>query len=245
MPRIKWRHDVPKFKATRDEMHTTRGRAHLLFEMMRGDAIKDRWRDKHVLEALDLCLACKDCKNDCPVSVDIATYKAEFLAHYYRYHLRPADAYIMGLIYKWARLFSRMPRTANWLGHSSRIGHAMRSLAGISPQRELPKLATRSFTVWANGRLLRRNRGPQVMLWPDTFNNYFSPEVAKAAVAVLEAAGYSVSAPRRPVCCRRPLFEYGMLRRARRELRQILDRLRPVITANTPVVFLEPRPLTA
>ena len=146
----------------------------------------------------------------------------------------------MGLIYKWARLFSLMPRTANWLSHSSHIGRTMRSMAGISPQRELPKLAIRSFTDWAGDRPVRRNRGPRVMLWPDTFNNYFSPEIAKAAVVVLEDAGYSVSVPRRPVCCRRPLFEYGMLGRARRELRQILDRLQPVIAANTPVVFLEP-----
>jgi FAD/FMN-containing dehydrogenase/Fe-S oxidoreductase len=230
----------PSFKATRDEMHTTRGRAHLLFEMMRGDAIKGGWRDPHVREALDLCLACKGCKNDCPVSVDIASYKAEFLAHYYRWRLRPADAYAMGLIYKWARLFSLMPRTVNWLSHSARLGQLAKSWTGIAQDRELPRWATESFTQWAIDGVAQHRGRPEVLLWPDTFNNYFSPETAKAAVTVLEAAGYSVKVPRRSVCCRRPLFEYGMLGRARRELREVLFMLRPTIKAKIPIVFLEP-----
>src|SRR5919198_5292180 len=131
----------PSFKATREEMHTTRGRAHLLFEMMRGDVLADGWRDEHVKESLDLCLACKGCKSDCPVSVDMATYKAEFLAHYYEGRLRPRQAYAMGLVANWARMASFAPGLANFLSHAPLLGRAAKMLAGISQRREIPRLA--------------------------------------------------------------------------------------------------------
>ncbi|MGH9497341.1 MAG: FAD-binding and (Fe-S)-binding domain-containing protein, partial [Candidatus Sulfotelmatobacter sp.] len=103
----------PSYRATMEEKHSTRGRAHLLFEMMRGDVIRDGWKSQEVFDALDLCLSCKGCKGDCPVNVDMATYKAEFLSHYYEHRLRPRYAYAMGWIHRWARLASYAPRLAN------------------------------------------------------------------------------------------------------------------------------------
>ena len=103
----------PSYMVTREEMHSTRGRAHLLFEMLQGDPMKGGWKAEPVSEALDLCLACKGCKSECPVNVDMATYKAEFLSHYYEGRLRPRHAYAMGWIYWWARLASWMPGVVN------------------------------------------------------------------------------------------------------------------------------------
>src|SRR5439155_13648747 len=107
----------PSFRVTREEMHSTRGRARLLSEMLEGDPLRGGWQDEHVKEALDLCLACKGCKSDCPVNVDMATYKAEFLAHYYERHRRPLSAYAMGFIHRWARLASRVPYPLVALAH--------------------------------------------------------------------------------------------------------------------------------
>lgn len=131
----------PSFKATRDEMHTTRGRAHLLFEMLRGDALRDGWRDEHVKEALDLCLACKGCKSDCPVSVDIATYKAEFLSHYYEGRLRPLRAYALGLVTEWARLASHAPGLANVFTQTPAFARPVQALLGLAAERKLPPFA--------------------------------------------------------------------------------------------------------
>jgi len=186
--------------------------------------------------ALDLCLACKGCKNECPVRVDMATYKAEFLAHYYERRLRPRQAYALGLIMHWTRLASRAPRLANTLA-GSRLG---KRLAGIAPQRSLPQVADEPFTGWFARREAPAAEGRRVILWPDTFTNYFEPSVGRAAVEVLEAAGCAVELPRGALCCGRPLYDFGMLKQARRRLEQILDRLRPEIRAGVPVVGLEP-----
>jgi FAD/FMN-containing dehydrogenase/Fe-S oxidoreductase len=227
----------PSYQATMEERHSTRGRARLLFEAMRGELLDDGWRSDEVFEALDLCLACKGCKNECPVRVDMATYKAEFLAHYYEGRLRPRQAYALGLIPWWARIASRAPRVANAVA-GSRLG---KLAAGIAPRRTPPRFADEPFTSWfarRGGTLLTGGR--RVVLWPDTFTNYFEPEIAKAAVEVLEAAGCSVELPRGALCCGRPLYDFGMLKLARRQLERILDRLRPEIRAGVEVVGLEP-----
>ncbi|HZD42000.1 MAG TPA: FAD-linked oxidase C-terminal domain-containing protein, partial [Terriglobales bacterium] len=230
----------PSFKATREEMHTTRGRAHLLFEMMRGDVLADGWRDEHVKESLDLCLACKGCKNDCPVSVDMATYKAEFLAHYYEGRLRPRQAYAMGLIANWARIASLAPGLVNFLSRAPLLGRIARLAGGISQQREIPAFASETFRSWFTQRGPKVTTGTRVLLWPDTFNNYFLPETAKAAVTVLENAGCTVAIPERAFCCGRPLYDYGMLTKAKRWLEEIVTALEPELTAGTPIIFLEP-----
>jgi Fe-S oxidoreductase len=170
----------------------------------------------------------------------MATYKAEFLSHYYAGRLRPRAAYAFGMIDRWARVASRMPRVVNALGRSSWTGWAVRSAAGIAPERRLPQFAKHSFQreFGAKPRAVR-NR-PPVMLWPDTFNNYFSPGNAWSAVKVLDAAGFEVSVPGFPVCCGRPLYDFGMLDRARSYLSKILDRLGEQIDAGVPFVVLEP-----
>ena len=231
----------PSFQATREEMHSTRGRAHLLFEMMRGDPLKKGWREEGVRAALDLCLQCKGCKHDCPVSVDMATYKAEFLAHYYRGRLRPRPAYSMGLIMWWARLAMIAPGWVNLVLRTPGLSEVLKSAAGFTTEREAPAFAAESFQSWflRQPKITDGGRAP-VILWPDTFNNYFFPETAKSAVRVLEAAGYSVTVPDAPLCCGRPLYDYGMLDLARRQLLRTLDALRPAIRAGVPVVGLEP-----
>ena len=227
----------PSYQATMEEKHSTRGRARLLFEMMRNDVLHDGWRSEEVKEALDLCLACKGCKNECPVRVDMATYKAEFLAHYYEGRLRPRQAYALGLIMFWARAASKLPRLSNALAGSA-IG---KRFAGIAPERTPPRFADEPFVDWFRRRGgTRVEGGRRILLWPDTFTNYFEPEIARAAVDVLEAAGCSVELPRGAVCCGRPLYDFGMLKLARRQLEQVLDRLRPEIRAGVEVVGLEP-----
>jgi FAD/FMN-containing dehydrogenase/Fe-S oxidoreductase len=227
----------PSYHATFEEKHSTRGRARLLFELMREDVLRDGWRSDEVRDALDLCLACKGCKNECPVRVDMATYKAEFLAHYYEGRLRPRQAYALGLIMVWARLASKAPRLANLVAGNP-LG---KRLAGIAPQRTPPRFADEPFASWferRGGTLVEGGR--RVILWPDTFTNYFEPDVARAAVEVLEAAGCSVELPHGHLCCGRPLYDFGMLKLARRHLEQILDTLRAEIRAGVEIVGLEP-----
>ncbi|MCX6968397.1 MAG: FAD-binding and (Fe-S)-binding domain-containing protein [Verrucomicrobia bacterium] len=231
----------PSFMVTREELDTTRGRAHLLFEMFRGETIgKHGWKDESVKRALDLCLACKGCKSDCPLHVDMATYKAEFLSHYYAGRLRPRAAYSMGLIYWWARLASLLPGVVNFFTQTEPFATAVKQLGGIAPQRKMPLFAKETFKTWFHARGLRNLGQPRVILWADTFNNHFLPETAKAAVEVLEAARFQVVVPQKPLCCGRPLYDWGMLTLAKRSLRQILDALREEIRAGTPVVGLEP-----
>jgi len=230
----------PSFKATREEMHTTRGRAHMLFEMMRGEVVTEGWRDPHVKESLDLCLACKGCKSDCPVSVDMATYKAEFLAHYYEGRFRPRQAYAMGLVAQWARIASKIPELANFLTHAPVLSQAAKFAAGISQKRDVPTFATETFRAWFRKREPTALGGTRVLLWPDTFNNYFLPHTAQAAVQVLEAAGCEVAIPDRILCCGRPLYDYGMLGRAKRQLEKTLEAVAPELDRGTPIVFLEP-----
>jgi len=132
----------PSYRVTRDEEHSTRGRAHLLFEMLEGNPLTGGCRDEHVKHALDLCLSCKGCKGDCPVKVDMATYKAEFLSHYYRGRLRPPAAYAMGLVHLWARLAARAPALVNLVAQAPGLSNAIKALGGISARRALPRLMT-------------------------------------------------------------------------------------------------------
>ena len=231
----------PSFMATREEQHSTRGRSRLLQEMLQAaGAIKDRWRSRAVKEALDLCLACKGCKGDCPVRVDMATYKAEFLAHHYKGRLRPRSAYAMGLVMFWARLAAKAPGLVNAIAHAPGISRLVKLAGGVARERELPKFAEQTFTAWLKTHKGRPATYPRVILWPDTFNNFFMPQTAIAATKVLEAAGYRVELPRADLCCGRPLYDYGMLGLAKSFLKRILDVLREDIRAGVPVVGLEP-----
>jgi FAD/FMN-containing dehydrogenase/Fe-S oxidoreductase len=248
----KCRHDeggvmCPSYRATREEEHSTRGRAHLLWEMTQGEGqrngiIRDGWRSEEVKHSLDLCLACKGCKTECPVGVDVATYKAEFLSHYYEGRMRPRSAYAFGNIDIWARVASRAPGLANLTTQLPFLRDLSKLVAGIPKQRAIPAFAPRTFKSWFHSRrdLARNADAPPVLLWPDTFNNYFHPGTATAATEVLEAAGFRVVVPRANLCCGRPLYDHGMLDRAQALLLQILDELSPEIEAGIPIVGLEP-----
>jgi FAD/FMN-containing dehydrogenase/Fe-S oxidoreductase len=264
----------PSYRVTQEEEHSTRGRAHLLWEMTQGEVIRDGWRSEEVKHSLDLCLACKGCKSDCPVGVDVATYKAEFLSHYYEGRLRPRSAYAFGNIDLWARLASHAPGLVNLTTQLPFLRDLAKLAAGIPPQRTIPPFAPETFRAWfhrtheinsRSGGRLRPSRdakraptwksgpsgprqanqngrasAPAVLLWPDTFNNYFHPATARAAVEVLETAGYRVLLPQANLCCGRPLYDFGMLDRAESLLLDILDALAAEIEAGIPVVGLEP-----
>ncbi|MFD8807970.1 FAD-binding and (Fe-S)-binding domain-containing protein [Streptomyces sp. NPDC059597] len=204
----------PSFRATGEEAHSTRGRARLLHEMLAGELITDGWRSTEVRDALDLCLSCKGCRSDCPVGVDMATYKAEFLHHHYAGRLRPAAHYSMGSLPVWLRWIART-RTAplvNALASVRPLARAARWAAGIAAEREVPRVAERTFGQWWRGRASPRDpgaldgggfagraapggTGDLVVLWPDTFTEHLSPSVGRAAVRVLEAAGLRVALP--------------------------------------------------
>ncbi|HEY5628242.1 MAG TPA: FAD-linked oxidase C-terminal domain-containing protein, partial [Candidatus Limnocylindrales bacterium] len=244
----------PSYMVTREEKHSTRGRARLLFELLNGGELEGGWRNRDVAEALDVCLACKGCKGDCPVNVDMATYKAEFRAHHWAGRLRPRAAYAMGLIHWWAGLAARAPRLVNALAHTPVLGSIGKALGGIAPEREIPRFAERTFRqrwrdaggAWTGSRgdSPRRAsgdspRGP-VLLFVDTFTDHFHPDAASAAVEVLEDAGFEVLVPESPLCCGRPLYDWGFLGQARALLHHVLEDLRPEIRAGMPIVGLEP-----
>jgi FAD/FMN-containing dehydrogenase/Fe-S oxidoreductase len=230
----------PSYMATREEKHSTRGRARLLFEMLRGETLKDGWKNEYLKDALDLCLACKACKSECPVNVDMATYKAEFLAHYYEDRSRPRAAYSMGLIQRWAGMARIAPWLVNFLGRAPVTSQLTKWLGGISQQRNMPAFAAETFTAWFHKRPLRNQDRPPVILWPDTFSNNFHASIAKAAVEVLEHAGYQVKIPLQGLCCGRPLYDFGMLDQAKATLERTLVALRGDIEAGTPIIGIEP-----
>jgi FAD/FMN-containing dehydrogenase/Fe-S oxidoreductase len=230
----------PSYRVTMEEKHSTRGRARLLWEMLQGKVITDGWKSEAVKESLDLCLACKGCKGECPVTVDMATYKAEFLSHYYKGRVRPIHAYAFGYIDRFARLASIAPGFANFFTQTQGLSGVAKSIAGIPQPRKIPAFAGQTFKQWFFERKPKNVGKRQVMLWPDTFNNHFFPDTAKAAVEVLEAANYQVIVPEASLCCGRPLYDFGMLDRAERLLKRILSALREQIAAGIPVVVLEP-----
>ncbi len=241
----------PSYMVTLEEQHSTRGRAHMLFEMLQGEIIGEGWRSDEVKQSLDLCLSCKACKSECPANVDMATYRAEFLSHYYDGNRRPVHAYAFGMVDRWLRLGAVAPALANMVLQAPGVTDIVKQLLHIAPARELPRLAPMTFRQWAAKRGVattgaagsvkgKTSARPAVILWVDTFNNSFHPETSRAAFDVLESAGYSIAIPGRPLCCGRPLYDFGMLDRARRYLSRIMNELAPQIEAGMPIVVLEP-----
>ncbi|MFG1812712.1 FAD-binding and (Fe-S)-binding domain-containing protein [Kribbella sp. NPDC049174] len=248
----------PSYQVTREEKHSTRGRAHLLWEMLQGDLITDGWRSTEVRDGLDLCLSCKGCLSDCPVNVDMATYKAEFTQHHYarRPWARPLSHWSMGWLPLWARLAAPMPGLAN---RFARLRLTKR-LGGIAPERDIPPFADQPFTTWFAKRAqtprepssaaeshtpapargaAERGRG-RVVLWSDTFTDRLAPEIGRAAVEVLEAAGFEVVVPDKRVCCGLTWISTGQLKNARRVLNRSLEVLAPYLADGTPIVGVEP-----
>jgi FAD/FMN-containing dehydrogenase/Fe-S oxidoreductase len=231
----------PSYMATREEKHSTRGRARIILEALAGDTLPGGFTDPALKEALDLCLACKACKGECPSSIDMAAYRAEFFSHYYTEHRRPLAAHFFGRMHEFARAAELAPRLINALANAPITGALARSALGIHRERELPRFAPRTFrSRFAARRPCSTADAREVILFPDTFNNFFEPNVAIAAVEVLERAGFRVSIPARDVCCGRPLYDQGMLDRAKRYLTRVLEVLAPAASRGIPIVGLEP-----
>ena len=235
----------PSYMVTREEEHSTRGRARLLFEMLdggaRGGPVTDGWRSEAVRDALDLCLACKGCKSDCPVNVDMATYKAEFLAHHYERRVRPRSHYSMGWLPVWTALGAYAPRLLNAVLGAPPVASVAKDLAGVDQRRQIPKLAEQTLQQWSagRGRAAPATSG-EVLLWPDTFTNHFDPDIGRAAVEVLEAAGWRVRIPSEHLCCGLTWISTGQLKTARRVLRRTMDVLRDHVRSGGFVLGLEP-----
>ena len=225
----------PSYMVTREEKHTTRGRAHILWEMLNGEEL-ELWRDHEVFEALDLCLSCKGCTSECPVNVDMPTLKAEFLSHYYQGRLRPRTAYAFGLIDQAARLASKMPGLVNFVTQTAPFDALAKAAIGVSQKRHIPPFASPTLKEWFARRPHRDGGGRRVILWADTFTNYFHAPIGIAAVEALEDAGYHVVIPQEHLCCGRPLYDYGMLDLARRYADKVVAHLREEIRAGVPVV---------
>ncbi|MFD6097838.1 FAD-binding and (Fe-S)-binding domain-containing protein [Nocardiopsis flavescens] len=242
------RHDgpgvmCPSYQVTGEERHSTRGRAHLLFEMAAGEVVTDGWDSEEVRESLDLCLSCKGCLSDCPVNVDMASYKAEFLDRHYRGRVRPAAHYSMGWLPVWARLARLAPAEVDRTLRLPGVSRLAKRLAGVAAERDLPGFARTTFTRAFRRRAARgraRTGGPRVVLWPDTFGEHMDPHIPAAAVRVLEDAGFTVVLPRGPVCCGLTWVSTGQLGTARAVMRRALRALEPLVEEGLPVVGLEP-----
>ena len=242
----------PSYRATGQEQHSTRGRAHLLWEMLAGALQDEGFQSQAVHEALDLCLSCKACKSECPVNVDMAAYKSEFLAQRYKGRLHPLHHYLFGFADRLARWGSLAPALTNALLTGPLTSPLIKRMAGVAQQRQLPRLAPHSYQRGLVGRGFspgvtdaRSNgalapEGKQVVLWPDTWNNYYHPKTLTAAESVLTQAGFQVQTPRGHICCGRPLYDFGLLNAARAYLAKVIDRMAPQIDAGLPFIFLEP-----
>jgi len=234
----------PSFVATRNEKDSTRGRARVLQEAIDGRLIKGGIVAPEVHEALDLCLSCKGCVSDCPTGIDMATYKSEVLSQTYRGKVRPRSHYILGRLPFWARLTSPVAWLANVALRVPGIAHVARWVAGVDQRRSLPTFATKRFTRAFNalgslGEGSTGARGP-VLIWADTFTEYFSTSGGIAAVRVLEQAGYDVLTLPRSACCGLTWITTGQLDEARGLVRAAVDQLHPYVQAGVPIVGLEP-----
>jgi FAD/FMN-containing dehydrogenase/Fe-S oxidoreductase len=236
----------PSYRATGDEKHSTRGRAHLLWEMLAGSLHAEGFQSETVHEALDLCLSCKACKTECPVQVDMAAYKAEFLAQHYRGRMHPLRDYVFGFADKLARAGSIAPGVTNAILTGGITGPIIKRIAGVAQQRALPRLAKCSYQELRTahqdevGTRGAPSSTPSVLLWPDTWNNYYHPQTLVAAETVLAEAGFKVESPEGHICCGRPLYDFGFLDHARAYLGDVLDRMAARIEERIPFIFLEP-----
>ena len=245
----------PSYRATGEEQNSTRGRARLLWEMLAGALRKEGFQSKAVHEALDLCLSCKACKTECPVSVDMTAYKSEYLAQRYKHRPHPLHHYIFGFADVMARLGSITPALTNAVLTGRLTSPLIKRIVGVAQERQLPRLAGKSYkkarvaanettnvprTSSTKSATKKEPGGEQVVLWADTWNNYYHPQTLAAAETVLTQAGFRVRVPKGHICCGRALYDFGLLGAARAYLAKVLDRMAPEIEAGLPFIFLEP-----
>ena len=217
----------PSWRVTHEEEHSTRGRAHLLWEMAQGDVIRDGWRDENVKESLDLCLSCKGCKSDCPVGVDLATYKAEFLSHYHEGRLRPRSDYAFANIDFWARLASKVPGLVNLTTQLPLLRDIAKLAGGMPPQRSVPAFAPQTFRTWFERQTARAIlEGHAGHALAGHLQQLLSARYRQSRGRGAGSRRISRTCFRSPIlCCGRPLYDFGMLDRAKRLLLKILDTL--------------------
>lgn len=234
----------PSFQITGDEVHSTRGRARLFSEMFRGESITDGFQSKEVEEALDLCLSCKACVSECPVNVDMATYKAEFLHEHYKGKLRPGAHYVMGwlpLLGYVAHKIPLVPTLIDKAMSTKGLDKLIARVGGLDPNRPLIHFAHTSLRKWHSKREQpQRDDSMTVVLWPDSFNSSLGTSPATAAVEVLEALGYTVEIPQEFVCCGLTWHSTGQLDMTKRVLEQTAKVMQPYLDRGLPVIGVEP-----
>jgi FAD/FMN-containing dehydrogenase/Fe-S oxidoreductase len=236
----------PSFMVTRDEEHSTRGRANALRAALSGALPPAELTSPRMFEVMDLCIECKACQAECPSSVDMAKIKFEFLAQYYEKNPVPFRVKLFADIAFWSHLGSgSLAPLSNWLMKNGLIRRWLEKNLGISRKRQLPLLASMPFTLWfkqrqmANGHVGQSTDKPKVVLFNDTFNTYNYPHISIAATEVLEAAGFEVLLPGHK-CCGRPMISKGLVNKARRAARDTIERLLPFAEKGIPIVGLEP-----
>lgn len=233
----------PSYMATREEAHSTRGRANVLRLAMAGRLGEAGLGDAGVREVLDLCLECRACKTECPVGVDVARFKSEFLADYWSRHGTPLRARALGHIHELSAWASRAAPLANRVMNGTAVRALNERLLGLDRRRALPQWAARTLaSQWRNGSTPGGDR--QVLLFNDTFTNYYHPEIGLAAAGVLHASGIAVGLAGN-VCCGRPLISQGLLGAARARAAENTRRLLPLADSGASIVFLEPSCLSA
>lgn len=240
----------PSYQATHEERYSTRGRARLLHELVRGEVFDSNgWQNDAIADSLEHCLSCKACKTSCPTQVDIASYKAEFMHKRYKNgKRRPLQHHLFGKITRWLPYFSRFPRVSNRL-QSGSVGLLAKRVLGLHKQSVLPALASSSFSDWVQNNASEHDdafywfgerKNPSVALWVDSVNAHYAPHVLASAVTVMLRSGFRVGIARSRFCCGRPLFEFGFLDEANQQFNKLLQQFYPLVSSMQAVLVLEP-----
>lgn len=232
----------PSYTATRDEKDSTRGRARVLQEMLNGGVVTLGWSSPEVHDALDLCLSCKACANDCPTGIDMAMFKSETLHQTYKGRIRPLSHYTLGRLPQWLKLAAFLGPVVNLVGRVPVLRKLMMTMMGADPRRSLPPLPLLPFR-WKKPALTTptdADTRPKVLLWVDSFSDAMDPNIPRDAIEVLHAAGADVAIADPGACCGLTLISTGQLTAAKAKLRKTLDLLIPHVREGRTIVGIEP-----